>query len=335
MRGAPVDKKRAGLQILKITVSVGLIVILLYRISPGRLLEHLQNIDPLWMVIAVAIFLASSLLGALQWHLLLSAGGVKMTVSRTFSLYFTGLFFNNLLPTNVGGDAYKIYDVVKTGYDPHKVFAITLLDRVIGITGLCLLALTASLVLFFTGGTTDLGLYALIFAGCITPFLLLTLSRRVSTPVRKTLSRIRLWRIGERLELVFSHLGSFRSFPSLMGKVIALTLTIQILRISTHLAVAIALGIRPEAREMLHFFVFVPLLGLIMMLPISINGLGLREGAGVLLFTRIGLSEEEAFLMEFLTYVVMVGVSLVGGALFLKRQITGSISMDKDTGSGV
>jgi uncharacterized protein (TIRG00374 family) len=335
MRGAAVDKKRAGLQILKIAVSAGLIVILLYRISAGRLLEHLENINPLWMAVAVAIFLASSLLGALQWHLLLSAGGVKMTVSRTFSLYFTGLFFNNLLPTNVGGDAYKIYDVVKTGYDPHKVFAITLLDRVIGITGLCLLALTASLVLYFTGGAADLGLYALIFVGCITPVILLTLSRSVSAPVRNILSRIRLWRIGERLELVFSHLGSFRSFPSLMGKVTVLTLTIQILRISTHLAVAIALGIRPEAREMLHFFVFVPLLGLVMMLPISINGLGLREGAGILLFTRIGLSEEEAFLMEFITYVVMVGVSLIGGVIFLKRQITGSISMDKDTGSGV
>jgi uncharacterized protein (TIRG00374 family) len=330
-----VVKKRAWLQILKITVSAGLIAILLYRISPGRLLEHLGRIDPAWIAGAVAIFLASSLLGALQWHLLLSAGGVKMPLSRTISLYFTGLFFNNLLPTNVGGDAFKIYDVVRTGYDPHKVFAITLLDRVIGITGLCLLALAASLFLFFSGGTADLGLYALVFAGCIVPVLALALSRKISSPVRRTLSRIRLWGIGERLELVFSHLGSFRSFPSLLGKVIALTLTIQALRITTHLAVAAALGIRPESREMLHFFVFVPLLGLIMMLPISINGLGLREGAGILLFTRIGLSEEEAFLMEFLTYVVMVGVSLIGGVLFLKRQISGTISMDKDAGSGL
>ncbi len=329
------DKKRAGWQLLKITVSVGLIAILLHRISPGRLFEHLADIDPVWMAVAVAIFLVSSLLGALQWHILLSAGGVKMSVLRTFSLYFTGLFFNNLLPSNVGGDAFKIYDVVRTGYDPHKVFAITLLDRVIGITGLCLLALAVSLILFFTGGSADLGLYALVFAGCIVPVLALTLSRRISTPVRRTLSRIRLWGIGERLELVLSHLGSFRSFPALLGKVITLTLTIQILRISTHLAVAIALGIRPEARDMLYFFVFVPLLGLIMMLPISINGLGLREGAGILLFTRIGLLEEEAFLMEFLTYIVMVGVSLIGGVLFLKRQITGSISMDKDTDSGV
>jgi uncharacterized protein (TIRG00374 family) len=335
MRGARVDKKRAGLQLLKISVSVGLIAFLLYRISPGRLLEHLGNIDPVWISVAVVIFLVSNLLGALQWHLLLSAGGVRMPVSRSFSLYFTGLFFNNLLPTNVGGDAYKIYDVVRTGYDPHKVFAITLLDRVIGITGLCMLALTASLLLFFSGGSAALGIYALIFAGCVAPILALALSRRISTPVRRTLSRIRLWGIGDRLELVFTHLGSFRSFPSLLGRVIALTLTIQGLRITTHIAVAMALGIHPEARDMLHFFVFVPLLGLIMILPISINGLGLREGAGVLLFTRIGFSEEDAFLMEFITYVVMVGVSLIGGVLFLRRQITGTISMDKDTDSGV
>jgi hypothetical protein len=72
-----------------------------------------------------------------------------------------------------------------------------------------------------------------------------------------------------------------------------------------------------------------------MSLPISINGLGLREGAGILLFTRIGLSEEEAFLMEFITYIVMVGISLTGGILFLKRQIAGTISVDKDTGSRV
>lgn len=329
------NSRRAAFQALKITVSAGLIALLLYRISPGRILEEAGKLDPRWVAAAVAIFLSSSLLGALQWHLLLSAGGVRIPVSRTFSLYFTGLFFNNLLPTNVGGDAFKIYDVVKTGHDAHKVFAITLLDRVIGITGLCLIALGFSLALFFTGGGPDLGLFAIVFAGCIVPVFILTFSRKISSPLRRALSRIRLWGIGERLELVFRHLGSFRSFPALLGKVILLTLTIQSLRILTHVAVAAALGIEPGAREMAYFFVFIPLLGLVMMLPISINGLGIREGAGILLFTSIGLLEEQAFVMEFLTYVVMVGVSLIGGALFLRRQIAGTISVDKEAGSGV
>jgi uncharacterized protein (TIRG00374 family) len=329
------DRKRAALQLLKIVVSLGLIAMLLYRISPGKLLDQLENVDPVGLAAALAIFVASSLLGALQWHILLSAGGVKMPVGRTVSLYFTGLFFNNLLPTNVGGDAYKIYDVVRTGYDPHKVFAITLLDRVIGITGLCILALTATLFLIFSGGSNGLSLYAALFAACIIPVLAMTMSRSISAPVRRAFSRVRLWGIGERMELVFGHLGSFRSVPALLARVIVLTLTIQALRISTHIAVASALGIRLESGAIMHFFVFVPLLGLVMMLPISINGLGVREGAGILLFTRIGLSEEEAFLIEFITYTVMVGASLIGGLIFLKRQISGTISMDKDAGSGV
>ena len=54
-------------------------------------------------------------------------------------------------------------------------------------------------------------------------------------------------------------------------------------------------------------------------LPISLNGLGIREGTGVLLFTQIGISKEQALLMELITYVVMVIVSLVGGVFFLVR----------------
>jgi uncharacterized protein (TIRG00374 family) len=319
--------RRKGIwQAGRIAVSAVLIAILLYRISPGKLARNLEDLDPYWIVAAFAVFLASSVLGAVQWHVLLRAGGVAIPFGRTFRLYFTGLFFNNLLPTNVGGDAFKIYDVVKVGHDPHKVFAITLLDRIFGITGLCLLALIASIVLLRYDNTPNLPIYILIFAGCILPVILLAFNRKISSPVRRLFSDIRLWGLGERFALVFSHLGSFRSLKSLLGNVIVLTLTIQFLRIATHILVGKALGLRIGGPEYIQFFVFVPLLGLVMMLPISINGLGIREGAGILLFTQIGFPEEQAFLMEFLTYVVMVVVSLIGGLIFLRRQFHEVIS---------
>ena len=59
-----------------------------------------------------------------------------------------------------------------------------------------------------------------------------------------------------------------------------------------------------------------------MILPISINGLGVREGMGVVLFTQIGLLEEQALLVEFITYAIMVVVSLVGGFFFVRRNLT-------------
>ena len=313
--------QKALLQAVKIVVSLGLIIFLVVKISPGRLATQLRQVDPFYIAAAIAVFFLSSLLGSVQWHLLLRAGGISLPYRTTFRLYFVGLFFNNFLPANVGGDAVKIFDVARVGNDPHQVFAVTLLDRVIGITGLCILALTASFILLPGSHVVNLKIYIVIFAGCMVPVLALALNRRLSHWVRRLFSRIRLWGLGRRFEMIFDHLHSFRSLRLLLGKTILLSLVIQFMRVATHILVGRSLGIEFEPLGLLYFYVFVPLLGLVMILPISINGLGVREGTGVLLFTNIGLSEEQAVLMEFITYAVMVAVSLMGGFFFLRRNL--------------
>lgn len=306
-------------QIFKLAVSAGLILFLLRRISPGRLAVDLRNADPLMLAAALAIFFTSSLLGAVQWHVLLRAGEVNLPFGRTFRLYFTGLFFNNFLPANIGGDAFKIYDVVRGGNEPHRVFAITLLDRVFGITGLCVLALAASIIIAPSGIIEGTGVYIAVFLVLVIPVFLLAFSRNLSGRLRSVTGKIRLWGLGERIELVLNHIGRYRSLRALTGGVILLTLVIQSMRILTHIAVGKALGIELGGWTLTSFFVFVPLLGLVMTLPISINGLGVREGAGIVLFSQVGIFEEQALLMEFITYVVQVVISLTGGVFFLLR----------------
>jgi uncharacterized protein (TIRG00374 family) len=313
------EPRKALLRALKLVVSVSLIAFLIVKISPGKLALHLKNLNALYLVIAVAVFFASSILGAVQWHMLLGAGGIALPFAKTFRLYFVGLFFNNFLPANVGGDAVKIFDVVRVGNDPYRVFAITLLDRVIGITGLCFLALAASVVLLPTEGIINLKLYIIIFLGCIAPVFTLILNRRLSRGLRSLFRNVRIWNIGERFDMIFDHLGSFRSLRHLLVRLLLLALLVQFLRVATHIFVGKSLGIDITSQSFVHFYVFIPLLGLIMVLPISINGLGVREGTGILLFTQVGLSQEQSFLMEFITYVVMVGVSMVGGLFFLTR----------------
>jgi uncharacterized membrane protein YbhN (UPF0104 family) len=313
--------RRILLQSAKVIVSLGLIVFLLMKISPGRLVTVMEATRPGYLVLAFSIFFASGLLGSFQWHLLLRAGGIALPFSKSFQLYFVGLFFNNFLPANVGGDIVKIYDVSRFGNDPHQVLAITLLDRVIGITGLCLLAAVASLLLIGRGGIDNLRIYLIVFAGCIAPIVALTVNRRLSGVVKGLFRGITWWGLGGRFGIIFEHLGGFRRLRILLLKLTLLAIVVQLLRVGTHIAVGKALGIAMSPETALYFFVFIPLLGLLMILPISINGLGVREGTSVLLFVQIGLLAEQAFLMEFITYVVMVGVSLVGGAIFLKRHL--------------
>jgi uncharacterized membrane protein YbhN (UPF0104 family) len=310
------------MQLVKIAVSAGLIVFLFYKLSPANLLVHLEHLRPWQLLASTAIFFASVVMGAYQWHLLLKAGGIALPFGKTFRVYFVGLFFNNFLPAGVGGDVMKIYDVSRVGNDPYQVFAVTMLDRVIGIAGLSVLALAASFILMGRGGLYNLRLYVVIFIGCVAPVLALILNKRLSRGVRSLFGRITIGGLGGRFDVIFRHLGEYRRLRLLLGQLTALAMGVQFLRVVTHVLAAQSLGIAVTPLGFLQFFVFVPLLGLIMILPISINGLGVREGAGILLFTQIGFSKEQALLMELITYAIMVVVSLLGGVFFLQRNLS-------------
>ena len=311
--------RRILVQLVKAAVSVGLIAFLFYKLSPQNLLADLSRVSPWQLVISTVIFFASVGLGAYQWHLLLKAGGIVLPFAKTFKVYFVGMFFNNFLPAGVGGDVMKIYDVTRVGNDPHQVFAVTMLDRVIGIAGLCILALAASFILLAGEGLHNLYLYIVIFAGCVAPVLALIMNKRLSRGVRHLFGKITFWGLGGRFDAIFRHLGEYRRLRMLLVRLTLLAMVVQFLRVVTHVLVAQSLGIAVTNLNFIQFFVFVPLLSLIMILPISINGLGVREGAGILLFTQIGFSKEQALLMELITYAIMVMVSLLGGIFFFQR----------------
>ncbi len=263
--------KRILVQLAKLAVSAGLIAFLFHKLSPENLLADLSRVSPWQLVIAVVVFFVSVGMGAYQWHLLLKAGGIALPFAKTFKVYFVGMFFNNFLPAGIGGDVMKIYDVTRVGNDPHQVFAVTMLDRVIGIAGLCVLALAASFVLLAGDGLPNLYLYIVIFAGCVAPVLALVMNRRLSRGVRHLFGKITFWGLGGRFDAIFRHLGEYRRLRMLLVRLTVLAMAVQFLRVVTHVLVAQSLGIAVTNLHFIQFFVFVPLLGLIMILPLSIN----------------------------------------------------------------
>jgi hypothetical protein len=131
---------------------------------------------------------------------------------------------------------------------------------------------------------------------------------------------IRPLSLDERISSILDYLGKFKGKKPLIMNLMLLSLVIQALRVSTHILIGISLGIHVDARVAGLFFVFVPLLGLAMIPPITINGLGVREGLGIILFGAAGIGRADAFTMEFLTYVVSVAVSLLGFVFFVARR---------------
>jgi hypothetical protein len=306
---------------LKITVSAGLLAFILHKVSVSELVALVQGADARWMAAAVAIFLLSNVVGGFQWHALLRASGVMIPARRTIRFYFVGLFFNNFLPASIGGDAIKVYDVSRIGSSVFQVVAVTMLDRIIGIFSLCLLAAVSVVALSASPQTQTLTLwpYLLVFLACMMPAVAVYFFRPLSRVLR-WLVRILLppsWGIGGNS--ILDYLGKFKSKKKLILGLMLLSVAIQAMRVITHVLVALSLGVRVDPVVFGLFFVFVPLLSLAMIPPITINGLGIREGLGIVLLARAGIGQTDAFAVEFLTYVVSVVISLVGLAFFVGR----------------
>lgn len=320
IEAAPTRRTPAALRWgVKIVVSVALMAFLARKISFDELQALLRGMDRVLLFSAVAVFLVSNIAGWLQWHVLLRASGVTLPRSLTFRVYFVGLFFNNFLPANIGGDVVKVYDVTKMGTDPYQVIAVTLLDRLLGVFSLCLLAAIADGFMIAKSPAPYL-LYLGVFVACMLPALAFYFHRPLGSALRRGLEKIRPFALHRRASLILDHLSPFKWQQPLLARLVVFSAFIQALRVVTHVLVGMALGIHVDAVVLLQFFVFIPLLSLAMIPPITINGLGIREGLGIVLFTAAGIGSTDAFTMEFLTFIVSVAVSLIGLVFFLGRR---------------
>jgi uncharacterized protein (TIRG00374 family) len=306
--------------LLKVVVSTVLMVFLLRRISLPELLTLVRGLDARVFMAAVVCFFISNVLGSYQWHQLLRSSGIELGFAKTFRFYFVGLFFNNFLPANIGGDAVKVYDVTRVGSSVYQVIAVTLLDRLLGIFSLCLLACLSALFLMGAKGPSPYGYYLIIFAACMVPALGFYFFKPLGMMLRRLVMRIRPLSIDSRVTSILDHLSPFKGRRRLVMNLLGLSLVIQALRVLTHVLVGVALGVPPGVIIITQFFVFVPLLSLAMIPPITINGLGIREGLGIVLFATAGMQQTDAFTLEFLTYVVSVAVSLLGFLFFVTRR---------------
>lgn len=314
------SRKHLGL-LLKLAVSA-LLVWFLFRfrdVSSSTLLDAVENPDWRLLGMAILVFLISAVAGAAQWGWILRASGLTTPGREMGRLYFVGMFFNNFLLGNVGGDAVKVIDLGRREGQTIRVFCSTALDRLVGLCALTVMALLA-FAFAAAGGLalppiTPLILALLVWSGG----LVVLLSGRISSLVSRVLGRLPWPVVGEKFAQFVTEFRLYRRRPAWLGRVFLLALGVQALRVSTHVLIAYGLGLDLTSAHVLQLFVLIPLLGILIALPISLNGLGLREVAAADLFMAAGVVslDAQAVAVEFLAYLVQVLVSLIGGVLFL------------------
>lgn len=306
--------------ILKTAVTLIIVVLLVRKLGWNEIVSVVVKAQPIWLITGLVVFFISILLGVIQWRILLSNRGIPLALGRAFKLYFVGMFFNNFIFGGIVGDALKVVSIKSRDGKGMAGLAATFLDRFAGLWAMCGFAVAGSLVLLNRGmllnGKIDTAVIALfvtfvLFAGIMT-FLIFKPLQKLVFRIIDSISFLKKARGREMLSEMIIEAHDMH----VLWRVAFLSTIIQFLRIGVHALAGASLGLLTLSNFQ-YFFIFVPVIAMMMTIPLPF---GVRETAGGALFALAGFPTEAAFVMGFLATLVGLASSAIGGVFFIAEK---------------
>jgi len=275
--------------LLRFLTSIGILFYLFHKTDWSKIKYLIKNIEPYYYFAALLCVVAFQSLVALRWKLICEAWNFKASFLYYFKTYLMGFSLNTVFPGIVAGDTLRSLFLVKSGLDWKKAGLSVLLDRGLGLTGILLiLSLSLPFRADFLPEKFKLSLYVITYSSLVGFFLLTLLSSLYEIDILKPL------RIPEVI------------FPLFLG------LLIQILFVFQFLFLALAIHIDlPKS----YFFVIIPITSFLSALPLSISGLGVREGTLSYFLVLFNYSVEYGLSLGLLAYTLIL-LSAIPGVFF-------------------
>jgi uncharacterized membrane protein YbhN (UPF0104 family) len=298
---------------LRVGASIAMLAILVPRVHLRSLIPSWDTGTVEWLVAALAVTFLGIVLSAVRWQRVLAVLDVRAGVSSLAAYQLAGVFVGNFLPSTIGGDVLRVTRLsAASGRGPDS-FASVVLERLTGWIVLPVLTLAA---LALNPGLLHLGLASQVAVGLSvgTLVLLVVVLVVAASPG-----------IGRRLQghdgvlgfLRAVHLGlhRFRQSPGLAFEVLVAGFVYQLAVVGAAFLASQALGLEVGWTAMM---AFMPAVAILQVLPITIGGLGVREGAFVLFLSNsgLGVTANQAIGLGLLIYAVNLAVSLAGAPAF-------------------
>lgn len=305
-------KKPAVSLALRVTVSALLLAYLIRLSAFNEIARAFSRINPLYLLGFFALYFSSVFLTSVRWRILLRTWDIEARLDTLLRYILTGLFMNNFLPGSLGGDAYRLYSGGRDTGKLEAVAATIFYERVLSYASLVTLGLVALSIR--ADLASDLTFWLLL--GGV--FLALTGLTAVSTLpafgrwAEKFVSR---FPFAERLRLK-DWVHSFRfkvRHPGLLAVVFLLSFLIQFVDIYAFRLVGAAIQLPVKFSDLL---LFVPLLYLAILLPLSVNGIGIRESVFVIFASSWGITSADAVAFSLTVFALNLAGSLVGGVIY-------------------
>ncbi|NQV98262.1 MAG: flippase-like domain-containing protein [Rhodospirillales bacterium] len=297
--------------LLKVAVSAALIWYLLKDIDAAAAQARLQDVNPLLLLLGVVVFYFQLLIGAFRWQAVNRAIGAALSFAQAVRIFFIGMFFNQALPGGTGGDAVRVYLAYKGGLELRCALNGVMLERVAAVVALILLVDLAQpfLQLRIDAKAANLALSSavfLTFAAVGGIALIMSVDRFFQAFQKYRIVR-GLSYLSTDTRAVFLNLKNAFAVVA-WGVVGNVNISICVFILAQSLGLDISV---------VDCLMLVPPVLLIVAIPISVGGWGVRETAMVTAFGLVGVPGEGALVLSILVGLVGLAISLPGGLVWL------------------
>jgi len=338
--------------ILRIVISAGILVFL-FKTQFKNFSEITEffrhsHVNTWFVIISLIMYWVGITLLVLRWQIMLKTQKIKATFGFLYGSYLVGYFFNNFLPTSIGGDVYRIYDTSKLKHSSGmKAASIVLMERTTGILSSIIYLFFALAIGFVKASNVELKIgkwdvsnhlliilivVFFIIAILITLIMLFPDVFRINRLFRK-LKFLHKWE--SKLKQVYDTFKSFRKFKIILLVTIVLSLILQFAFTLNYSFVGMGFGI--TKLSILSYIFIVQLCGLLTMIPISIGGIGVREGIFVVLVGALGGQKNIAAIVSIAILIMILIPGVVGGIIYAmrpyidKKRAAAALAADSDS----
>ena len=312
--------KKTAILLLKVVVSAGLFAYIFHKVDARHLWEIMRTAKFSFLAGAIVVYLVIQVLSAYRWRLLLVPLQMEVSFGKLLAYYFLGMYSNLFLPSAIGGDVVRIYYLNKVTRRLSGASTSVFLDRDLGLAALLLIATVVAAVTGMSfNGVALAPIFGLISVAFVAANLVIFYKPSYRL-LHKLLSLLRMKSVDEKVERLFESVNSYRGAWRVLLLSLVVSILIQLGGVLVNLLNGWAIGLQTRGGAT-DYMVFIPAIMLIIMIPLSIGGLGWRELSFIAFFKSVGATEAQAVTLALLWFAVQVVTSLPGGIIYISEVV--------------
>jgi uncharacterized protein (TIRG00374 family) len=309
------DKKWIWLSV-RVGVSGLLLTLLFWMSDATKFSEILRNASLSLFLATLFLYILLYIPLAYRWQLLLRVSGIKVPIKILFETYLISTFFNRFLPSTIGGDLVRGFDLYRFAQRGREIAISIIIERFLGFTSLMVIAV-AALGLCYPSLQDPLLAWLVLGAALIYfTALLVLLTPTTFIVFDSILQKLKIQHLGIQLIKIPETIALYKSSPRVLIQSVLLSLILQSLTILIYFLLSQSLHL---TIPLMYIFLFFPIINMVSLIPITLGGLGLREGMTIYLFQKIGVESAHAMGLSLTWYFILILSSMLGGIIFAVR----------------